>query len=396
MVTADVPDADRQQMERVGWKIHEVEPLPCHVKNNFDAKKYDLQSPNVQAGLQRWKYTCTKFRAWNLVDYDRILFMDSDTLVVAPLDDIVFGAYSNSSFQAAPDTFPPDNFNAGVMVVKPSAAAYAHLLLLNEKVGSVEGGDQGVLNNGLCPSWATVGPQDPHCGRLPWLVNVGAVHYTAYRSLQEGSGKRLPCVVHFDGDGKPWTVLLFEYLSAAEQAQIPMETKGKLAAMALPHILWRRAYFRAIGQAEPAAHFLTSGAAAAGAAAAMGGSGASTPRRKKKVKEDVFASWGTGAGRDREAATARDRDEDPDKGKAEPEAAAPPPKKRVRQIKPVPSAHGGGTGAGAGIGAGAGEGAGEGAGAGVARPRGKKKRPAQRKKGSAARPQGEGEGAPDL
>jgi len=303
MVTANVPVDDRRQMERLGWQIHQVEPLPCRVKHNFDAAKYDLQASNVQAGLQRWKYTCTKFHAWNLVSYERILFMDSDTLAVGSLDDVVFGAYSNSSFQAAPDTFPPDNFNAGVMVIKPSAAAYAHLLQLNEQVGSVEGGDQGVLNNGLCPRWATVGPNDPHCGRLPWLVNVGAAHYTTYRALQEGSGKRLPCVVHFDGDGKPWTVLLFEYLSPAEQAQIPAETRGRLAAMALPHMLWRRAYFRAIEQTEPAAHFLLSGAsdaaanpAAAAAAAAGGGAraGASiAPLRRKRVKEDPFDSWDT-------------------------------------------------------------------------------------------------------
>ncbi len=37
------------------------------------------------------------------------------------------------------------------------------------KVGSPEGGDQGVLNNGLCPNWFNVGPTDKDCGRLPWV-----------------------------------------------------------------------------------------------------------------------------------------------------------------------------------------------------------------------------------
>ena len=43
-----------------------------------------------------------------------------------------------------------------------------------------------VLNNGLCPNWHTVGPEDPECGRLPWIFNVEASHYMDYHALQVG------------------------------------------------------------------------------------------------------------------------------------------------------------------------------------------------------------------
>lgn len=36
--------------------------------------------------------------------------MDADTLAVAPIDDALYG-FSNASFAAAPETFPPDTFN---------------------------------------------------------------------------------------------------------------------------------------------------------------------------------------------------------------------------------------------------------------------------------------------
>lgn len=97
--------------------------------------------------------------------------MDSDMLIVAPIDDVLYG-FSNSSFLAAPETFPPDTFNSGFMVLNPSIKTYKELLRFNEVVGSTEGGDQGVFNNGLCPQWFTVGPNDPSCGRLPWIFNI--------------------------------------------------------------------------------------------------------------------------------------------------------------------------------------------------------------------------------
>lgn len=59
---------------------------------------------------QRWSATCTKFAAWTLTQFDRIIFIDADTLVVGPIDDALYG-FSNASLAAAPETFPPDTFN---------------------------------------------------------------------------------------------------------------------------------------------------------------------------------------------------------------------------------------------------------------------------------------------
>ena len=172
------------------WEVLEVKPVGCKHKidESVTGDKYDLKGEAYQAGLARWKTTCTKFAAWTLTQFDRIIFMDSDMLVVGNIDDALYG-FSNASLVASPETFPPDTFNSGFMVLNPSTSTYKKLLELNEIVGSAEGGDQGVFNNGLCPHWFSAPPDDPDCGRLPWLFNVEVAHYNDYDTLRKMSGK---------------------------------------------------------------------------------------------------------------------------------------------------------------------------------------------------------------
>ena len=106
----------RKLMEHL-WEIIEVDEIPCNHKlaPSVNHKTHDLSGAGYQAGLKRFRPTCTKFAAWSLTQFNRILFLDVDTLVVGPIDDILYG-FSNASFAACPDVFPPDNFNSGVLV----------------------------------------------------------------------------------------------------------------------------------------------------------------------------------------------------------------------------------------------------------------------------------------
>lgn len=53
----------------------------------------------VVLGISRWKNTCTKFRSWQLTQFKRIVFMDSDMLIVSAIDHALYG-FSNASFVA--------------------------------------------------------------------------------------------------------------------------------------------------------------------------------------------------------------------------------------------------------------------------------------------------------
>lgn len=110
-------DSQRRAMFDHLWEVIEVENIPCNHKlgPSVTSKTHDLNGAGYQAGLKRFRPTCTKFAAWSLTQFNRVLFLDVDTLVVGPIDDILYG-FSNASFAAAPDVFPPDNFNSGVLV----------------------------------------------------------------------------------------------------------------------------------------------------------------------------------------------------------------------------------------------------------------------------------------
>jgi lipopolysaccharide biosynthesis glycosyltransferase len=117
---------------------------------------------------------------------------------------------------------------------------FQRILKANEEVGSAEGGDQGVLNNGFCPQWnAVAGGSDPDCGRLPWIFNVQAAHYETFKTLRQMSNLREPAIVHFVSDGKPWRVLAMDY----QQIPFSEENVRKLSEQRVPHLLWRQAFF---------------------------------------------------------------------------------------------------------------------------------------------------------
>jgi hypothetical protein len=105
MVTPDVEKASRDSLSHI-WEVVEVQPIKCNHNKVLDPTMFDLDSVQYKAGIEKWSLTCTKFAAFSLVQFDRVIFMDSDMLVIGPIDDAIYG-FSNASFLAAPETFPP-------------------------------------------------------------------------------------------------------------------------------------------------------------------------------------------------------------------------------------------------------------------------------------------------
>ncbi|PWN21605.1 nucleotide-diphospho-sugar transferase, partial [Microstroma glucosiphilum] len=85
----------------------------------------------------------TKLHTWRLTDYQKIVYLDADVLVLKPLAHLFASPHA---FAAAPDTGWPDIFNSGVMVLTPSEDTFAGLLELAANTGSWDGADQGLIN----------------------------------------------------------------------------------------------------------------------------------------------------------------------------------------------------------------------------------------------------------
>ena len=76
----------------------------------------DIGKPNTSTGS--WESSqYTKLHIWTLVQFKKIFYIDADCMILedpSPVFEI------DTDFAAAPDVFPPDCFNAGVLLVKPS------------------------------------------------------------------------------------------------------------------------------------------------------------------------------------------------------------------------------------------------------------------------------------
>lgn len=259
LVTPDVPQSSRENLA-VFWEVRQVDPIVCsHRLNNFTITEeaYRLLGDKYRQRMQLFSVTCTKFQAWRL-PYERLIFLDADTLVVLPIDHLVH-EYTASDLYAAPDTFPPDSFNSGVMVIVPNEASYQELVYLNQHIGSSDGGDQAILNQGFCPHWHVSGnfsSATPRCGRLPWMYNVYAGFYETYRVQQVMNGMQPPAVAHFLSETKPWTTLSYE--GQIDETQMPTKIRNDLYGQAQLHVLWREKFYRLQGQEAPKTYPLLS------------------------------------------------------------------------------------------------------------------------------------------
>ncbi|CAN1854759.1 UDP-glucuronate:xylan alpha-glucuronosyltransferase 1, partial [Linum perenne] len=114
----------RSGLEAAGWKIRTVQRI-----RNPKAEK---------DAYNEWNYS--KFRLWQLTDYDKIIFIDADLLILRNIDFL---------FKMPEISATGNNgtlFNSGVMVIEPSNCTFNLLMDHINEIKSYNGGDQGYLN----------------------------------------------------------------------------------------------------------------------------------------------------------------------------------------------------------------------------------------------------------
>ncbi|KAI0598146.1 nucleotide-diphospho-sugar transferase [Biscogniauxia sp. FL1348] len=134
--------------------------------------------------------TFTKIHLWNLTQWRRIVYIDSDVVAYRAPDELFDLPHA---FAAAPDIGWPDLFNTGVMALTPNVGDYYALCAMAERNISFDGADQGLLNIHFRNNWH----------RISFAYNVtpsGHYQYVpAYRHFQSSIN-----MVHFIGSDKPW------------------------------------------------------------------------------------------------------------------------------------------------------------------------------------------------
>jgi glycogenin glucosyltransferase len=183
LVTPDVSQGSRQTLADLGWEVREVRPI-------------ENPHPEQELLFERFAYSFTKLQAWSLCDYDKLVVLDADTIVLQNIDDL----FERPALAAAPDYLMPDRFNSGVMVIEPSQQTLTSMFDALFKLESYDGGDQGFLNM-FYPDWYGL----PASHRLPAGYNMHQFIYQFLRSFPHlrAQAEREAKVIHYTVQ-KPW------------------------------------------------------------------------------------------------------------------------------------------------------------------------------------------------
>jgi glycogenin glucosyltransferase len=259
-------------------RIIEVEHIPINSKDEGGATQNNKS--NEVSHVKEWDQNCgwTKLRLFELDGYDTILYIDADCLVLKDVSHLLCVDESDGKdgnrvdqtkitqenrlqrglLAAAPDIFPPDKFNAGVMVLRPSKEVFLDMMSRlpqdasvvgdnDSKCKSYDGGDTGFLNS-YYPDWYRTWPS---YSRLSFGYNAQRLmyHYTQKRPQYWDEGIDSLYIVHYSSSPKPWEAMMSaavanniespDYLTAQDKNAIQRLMKsGKLENM------WQAAYER--------------------------------------------------------------------------------------------------------------------------------------------------------
>ncbi|KAJ6798449.1 UDP-glucuronate:xylan alpha-glucuronosyltransferase 1-like isoform X1 [Iris pallida] len=124
LVDETISDHHKGGLEAAGWKVRTIQRI---------------RNPKAERdAYNEWNYS--KFRLWQLTDYDKVIFIDADLLILRNIDFL---------FTMPEITATGNNatlFNSGVMVVEPSNCTFQLLMDHINEIESYNGGDQGYLN----------------------------------------------------------------------------------------------------------------------------------------------------------------------------------------------------------------------------------------------------------
>lgn len=184
MITSEVSNISKKRLLRAGFKIKEL------------SKKDKIYSSKIFT--DRYKddnsLTFTKLNIWKLEEYEKIVYIDADCIVLENID-YLFDYPGVSARRDKSKLLNWEGINAGVMVIKPSRRLFKDMLLyINSPEYPATCSDQAFL------SWYLQKNEIFH--ELPTFYNV------LYKKLHHQNRlKRFETlnikVLHFNGQ-KPW------------------------------------------------------------------------------------------------------------------------------------------------------------------------------------------------
>jgi hypothetical protein len=151
LASRPLPKATRRRLRRAGWQLCQVDRIgPRDEANTFP----------------RFRDQFTKLQLWRMLEYDSVVYFDSDCFIVGNIDRMLDVHKSFSSEQKIGVTRDirkgewQSTFNMGVLVVRPNLSEYKRLLRLKEDPNvrfEVDMSEQGFLNVVYEKKWFEIG-----------------------------------------------------------------------------------------------------------------------------------------------------------------------------------------------------------------------------------------------
>ncbi len=190
LVTKAVPSEWRGPLSVAGWTVVEVPELA-----EFWWGQSEECSHFAADQGERWGHMATKLRLWQLTQYQRVLYLDADTILTGPVDSV----FSSITTFAAEAPKYHTHFNAGVLLLTPSEATFNELLALGRRQhATVFGNLIDCTEQGLLNSYYNGAP-----GREVTKLPIGRADVQA-----DWAGEAAPWAVHWITHvcPKPWRI----------------------------------------------------------------------------------------------------------------------------------------------------------------------------------------------
>ena len=192
---AEVPDSVNANLETLGVRVRKVtKPVP-----------YPFEATDSRKAINKpCRYS--KLLYWTLVEYDKVVALDGDLLIVQPVDDL----FDRPELSAVPDQNPPDMFNSGVMVLEPKLSTFEDMLEKIYTTPSYNVGDQGFLNK-YFSGWY----HGDTAAHLPIKYNaiMRMSNFHFWKDIKDQVR-----VLHFSGEAKPWNMMADQFSQSFGQA----------------------------------------------------------------------------------------------------------------------------------------------------------------------------------
>jgi lipopolysaccharide biosynthesis glycosyltransferase len=183
--TRRLPDVDRAYLKGLGWNICAVTPIDAKYKP-----------------FGRFINHFNKFHFWSFVEYDKIIYLDSDTLVTGNIDKLLATNLTEGKMIGVTrDYFGikfVKTFNMGAFIIKPNMTEFHRLMRLqaNDEVSYTHHqAEQGFLNSVYYEQWQEIGIE--HNANFAvyaskpsaWPADPKILHFTLEKPWQKAPPK---------------------------------------------------------------------------------------------------------------------------------------------------------------------------------------------------------------